>query len=330
MIKGYQTQILKIYETIRANEAAALKSRRKEIEEKLPYVIELEKKINKLCIDLSVSALKPIENREEYMANLKEKITDLRMKKSELLVSNGYAMDYLTLHYKCSKCKDTGFIGTKQCTCYKRKLIYLYYKNSTLSDILEHDNFDNFKYDYYPSVKNDNNPKSPRKNIEEIVKKSLYFIESFNSNANNLLFYGSSGTGKTFLTHCISKELLDRGHLVIYRTASDLINDLKKITIEKDTYLNNILINCDLLIIDDLGTEQISRFTKTELFNLINKKLLINKKMIVSTNYSLDELHQNYSERLASRLLGEFTLCKFYGNDIRVKINLDKMKQQNR
>jgi DNA replication protein DnaC len=157
----------------------------------------------------------------------------------------------------------------------------------------------------------------------------MYFIETFSNSKDNLLFYGNSGTGKTFLTHCIAKELLDRGILVIYKTAEELIKNLREVRIENNTDMEDLLVNCDLLIIDDLGTEQISNFTKTELFNLINKRLLKEKKMIVSTNYTLEELSKTYSERITSRLFGNFTLCKFYGEDIRVKINLNKIKSQN-
>ncbi|KEI01960.1 ATP-binding protein [Clostridium botulinum] len=329
MIKGYQSKILKIYEKIREREKQNLKNRKQEVYNKIPQIQDIEKNINKLCIQLSISAFKPIENREEYLKSLREKITDLRIKKSELLVSNGYDMDYLKTKYSCGKCKDTGFIGHNRCECYKPKLIKLYYENSELKQLLRTNNFKNFKYEYYSSMKINNDIKSPRENTEEIIKIVMYFIETFNSSKDNLLFFGNSGTGKTFLTHCIAKELLDRGHLVIYRTAEDLIKNLRETKLQNNYELEDLLINCDLLIIDDLGTEQVSNFTKTELFNLLNKRLLKNKKMVISTNYDIEVLVKAYSERITSRLLGNFTLCKFYGEDIRVKINLNKPKSPN-
>ncbi|QGU96671.1 DNA replication protein DnaC [Clostridium bovifaecis] len=329
MIKGYQSEIIKIYEDIRREEETALKKRKQEIYEKIPRIADIDKQINTLCVHISISSFKPIENREEYLKNLKEQLTDLRIAKSELLVSYGYDINYLNLNYRCKKCKDTGFIGINRCDCYKQNLVKLYYANSELNQILKVNNFNNFKYEYYPTGRTSDNIKGPRKNIEEIVKISMYFIETFSTSTDNLLFYGNSGTGKTFLTHCIAKELLDRGCLVIYKTAEELIKNLREVRLENNSEAEDLLVNCDLLVIDDLGTEQINNFSKTELFNLINRRLLKGKKMIVSTNYTLEELSKTYSERITSRLFGNFTLCKFYGDDIRVKINLNKIKSQN-
>lgn len=326
MINGYQSEIMKIYENIRETEAKALAKRRQEIEKKLPEVLELERKIGKLCVELSISAFKDIKNRDEYIKTLREKITDLRVQKSELLFKNGYPITYLEHNYKCEKCKDTGFIGNQKCSCYKQNLVKVYYKNSDLNELIKDNNFDNFNMEYYSSRKSGNEPESPRKNMEKIFTRCMSFIRNFNSTSENLLFYGNSGTGKTFLSNCIAKELLDKGYLVVYRTAESLIQNLKHIRFDGDETLEDLIINCDLLIIDDLGTEQVSDFSKTELFNLLNKKILKNKKMIVSTNCTLEEILQIYSERISSRLLGNFTLHKFFGDDIRIKKNLSKAK----
>lgn len=326
MINGYQTEILKIYENLREEETRQLDKRRKEIEEKLPEVLEVERQIGKLCVELSLSSFKDIPNREPYLRALKEKITDARMKKSELLFKHGYPITYLDFQYKCEKCKDTGFIGNQKCTCYKQHLVRIYYKNSDLNQLTKDNNFDNFNFDYYSSRKTGNEPESPRKNIEKIFTRSMNFIRTFDSSSENLLFYGNSGTGKTFLSNCIAKELLDKGYLVVYRTAESLIQNLKNIRFDGDEVLEELILNCDLLIIDDLGTEQITDFSKTELFNLLNKKILKSKNMIVSTNCTLEELLKIYSERISSRLLGNFGLYKFFGDDIRIKKNLSKAK----
>ncbi|HEY8891632.1 MAG TPA: ATP-binding protein [Clostridium sp.] len=326
MIKGYQTKILAIYDEIRQTEEADFRKRKAHIEKTHPEIIKLDQTIGKLCIELSISALKSINNRDQYLHALKEKIMDLRVKKSELLVSNGFDMEYLNLHYRCSKCHDTGFIINTKCSCFKQKIIDVYYTGSELRGMLKTHNFDNFKLDFYPPRKSELQSESPRKNIEKILSKSMSFLKNFDTTDENLLFYGSSGTGKTFLSHCITKELIDKGSFVVYRTAEELIKALKEIRFNNDNSLEELLINCDLLIIDDLGTEQLSDFTKAEMFNLLNTKLLKQKKMLVSTNLTLESLLKTYSERITSRLIGNFTLCKFFGDDIRIKKNLSKSK----
>ncbi len=326
MIKGYQRNIMKVYENIRQSEEKSLNKRREEINENLPQILDIEREIGKLCVRLSINILNNIGNKEDQLKELREKITNLRVKKSEVLVSNSYPLDYLDAHYICNKCKDTGFIETQKCSCYKQKLVDLYYENSDLKIILEKNNFNNFNFELYSSHKNDSSHKSPRKNLEDIVSKAWSFIENFSSSNENLLFLGNPGTGKSFLSYCIAKELLDRGHLVVYRTAETLIHDLKYIRFNNSYELEDLLINCDLLIIDDLGSEQITDFSKTELFNLLNRKLLKHQKMLISTNCGLEVILKNYSERISSRLLGEFTLCKFYGEDIRIGQNIKSKK----
>ncbi|MFD3155401.1 ATP-binding protein [Haloimpatiens sp. FM7330] len=326
MINGYQSQILKIYENIREKESKQLKARKDKIHKEIPEIKQIEDKIARLSIELSMNILKNLDNKEQYLKELKEKITDLRMHKTELLVSNNYPMDYLEIHYKCPKCKDTGFIGNKKCSCYRHRLVYVYYKNSDFKDTLLANNLNNFNLDLYSIRRTGDEIKSPRKNMEEILVNVKHFIQNFKNQNTNLLFYGTSGTGKTFLSNCISKELLDRGHLVVYRTAKELIENLREARFAGNDSLEDLILNCDLLVIDDLGTEQLTDFTKSELFNLLNTKLLKNKKMIVSTNFSIEQLSKHYSERITSRLFGNFDLFKFYGEDIRVAKNLYRNK----
>ncbi|WP_035293028.1 ATP-binding protein [Clostridium sp. KNHs214] len=326
MINTYQSQILKMYENIRENEEKALKNRKEEVYNKIPKINSIEKEIARLSIHLSINILNHIENRDEYLKDLKEKITDLRIQKTELLVSSGYPIDYLDMHYRCNKCSDTGFIGNKKCSCYKRYLIKLHYRNSDLETSFKENNFDNFNINLYGTKKTDSEIKSPRKNMEEISSSVRSYLKNFSQEGINLLFYGSSGTGKTFLSHCIAKWLIDRGYFVVYRTAKELIENLRDARFNENKALEDLILNCDLLIIDDLGTEQITDFSKSELFNLINWKLLKSKKMLISTNLSLEQLSKHYSERITSRLFGNFELYKFYGDDIRVKNNLNKIR----
>ena len=326
MIKGYQTELMDMYEKIRTDENRKLMKRREEIKNKYPEILELDTTIQKLCLNLSMAALRGITDQNE-LNNIKEEITDLRAKKYEMLVSHGYNPDYLNLHYNCPKCKDTGFIGKDKCSCFKSKLIKLYYKDSDLEEAVKTNNFKNFNINLYSNHKLNDERYTPRKNIEDILEYITgEYLPNFKNSNTNLLFYGNSGTGKTFLSWCIAKELLDKGFLVVYKTSDDLLRALKDIKFNNDTDLENLLINCDLLIIDDLGSEQITDFSSTELFTLINKKILKNKKMLISTNLSLPLISKRYSERISSRIIGEFKLFKFFAEDIRIQLNLKRQK----
>ena len=182
MIKGYAEEVSKIYAQIKDEEANALRERREEIEKKLPEILDIERKIGKLCIDLSISSFNDIKNREEHLKTLRESITNLRIKKSELLVANNYPIDYVSLHYRCNKCKDTGYVGNKKCICYKQKLIKLYYKNSDLSIALRNNNFENFNINYFSQYKTGDEPKTPRKNMEEkIIPEVMNYLKNFSS-----------------------------------------------------------------------------------------------------------------------------------------------------
>ncbi|MBU3220417.1 ATP-binding protein [Clostridium algidicarnis] len=325
MIKGYQESVIRIYENIQEEEKKALKKRRAEIEKRDPRILDIENKIGKLSVELAISSMKDIDNRDEYLNNLKSSITDLRVRKSEMLVTLGYSLNYLNLNYRCPKCKDTGFIGASKCTCYKQKLIQLHYKDSQLQELTRTNNFKSFDFNLYPTHKIGNEKDTPRKNIEKIYDRSLAYIDNFKSHSDNLLFYGNSGTGKTFLSTCIAKELLDKGYLVVYKTSDELIKDLRDLKFNSNKILEELIFNCDLLVIDDLGSESITDFTRAELFNLLNKRLLTKKRMIISTNLTLEQLLQQYSERITSRLLGNFDINKFYCEDIRVSKNLNKI-----
>lgn len=324
MIRGYQGELLKTYEEIRAVEEKAFKERVAKIQALHPEIIDVDNEIQKKSLHLPLAILKSKGNIEE-IEKLKNDITDLRAQKYEMLVSKGYDPEYLNIHYRCKKCSDTGYIGVTPCECTKNKLIKLYYKDSSLEETIKDSNFSNFDINLFSSHKLGNEKYSPRRNMEKMLDYILNdYLATFENNSTNLLFFGNPGSGKSFLSYCISKALLDSGYLVIYKTSDELIKNLKDIRFNNNKDLEDILIDCDLLIIDDLGAEQLSEFSVTELFTLLNKKLLKKKKMLISTNLTLPDVTKIYSERIASRLIGNFKLCKFFSEDIRIKINLEK------
>ncbi len=326
----YINDIILQYEKDRTKAEDAARERRLEVYKSFPRVKQIDSELGLIGIDIAKAIFAGNIDIKKYIKDKKKHSIDLKMEKAEILSRAGLTIDYDSPKYKCSDCNDTGYIGTEKCHCFKQKIIDKYYDQSNLKNILKKENFDMFVFDYYSPHKFEDESLSPRKNIEGIFKTCIDFVSSFDKSNQNLFFYGKSGLGKTFLSNCIAKDLLDKGKLVIYQTASSLVDILKDATFDNENRLAkeraDDIFDCDLLIIDDLGTEYIANFSQTELFNIINKRLISNKKMIVSTNLSLDNLFKTYSERITSRIIGNFTVCKFYGEDIRYKIGEQKRK----
>lgn len=249
---------------------------------------------------------------------------ELAEKKQDLLEKHGYPRDYLSPIYSCPDCHDTGYIGSKPCHCLTKAQADFLYANANLSDILLEENFDTFRSDYYDDTTVDDNLSlTPKENITKLRDICLDFIRHFDDAYDNLIFYGPTGVGKTFLTHCIAKELLDSGHTVVYLTSLQLFDILEKGRFGKGEESEQIqvkmdyLIHSDLLIIDDLGTELTNSFTTSELYHFIEERHLQQRSTILSTNLAFQELHDRYGERIFSRFTGYYNFCKIIGNDIR-------------
>ena len=209
--------------------------------------------------------------------------------------------------------------------CLKQQLYNIEYNKSNISN-LENHKFENFLSTVYSTdvdkVKY-NSDISPRENIEIIKKISQKFIKNFDdSNEKNLLFTGNTGLGKTFLSGCIANELLKKGKNVLYQTAPVMLDTIIDYRFGKtDNSIYNNLLDVDLLIIDDLGTECMNNMKFTELFTVLNTRLLNSNnkvtKTIISTNLNIQNLFKNYDERIVSRLIGNYNICRFFGDDIR-------------
>lgn len=263
---------------------------------------------------------------DSSLKELKAKSFYLKSKQMELLISHGYPTNHLDLHYHCSKCKDTGYIGNEKCSCLKQAIADLIYADSNIKSVLEHENFSSFSFEYYSDDYVDETlGLSPLSNMQRVVAGCKNFIRHFNKEPDNLLLLGNTGVGKTFLANCIAKELLDRGNTVIYLTAFRLFDILEKHKFGKDedsTYVAtsqfDYILTCDLLIIDDLGTELNNAFISSQLYLIINERLLRQKSTIISTNLSLENLNTNYSERVYSRIISNYPICRIVGEDIRL------------
>ena len=318
--------LLTEYEKKRMNAIYEAEQRKFDLYKKEPKLEEIDDKLSKEAINISKQI---ISSRNSSLINeLNNKLQALREEKKKILTSLNIDDNYLKPHYECLDCKDTGYITNTHesvmCHCLKQKLFDLEYNKSNISN-LEKENFDNFSFELYSNEINEekyHSKVSPRKNIEFIYNISKKFIDNFdNAEQKNLLFTGNTGLGKSFLSSCIAREILKKGKTVLYQTAPvmlDTIMDYRfgKAGNSKDIYDN--LLNVDLLIIDDLGTECINNMKFSELFNIINTRLL-NKstKTIISTNLSLENLFSTYDERIVSRLVGNYDICHFFGEDIR-------------
>ena len=282
--------------------------------------------INKTSINLSKSIL---SGDKAQISLLQKKLDELKKEKNNILKNLNITNSFFEPDYECKKCNDTGYLIDNNgimCTCLKQKLIDLQYNKSNIYN-LEKDNFSTFNDNLLsdiPDEKKYNSSVSPRENINNIKKIALKFIENFDDpNEKNLLFTGNTGLGKTFLSNCIANEILAQGKTVLYQTAPIMLDEIIDYRFgKKDSFIYNNILNADLLIIDDLGTENLNSIKFTELFNVINSRLLNQNnhitKTIISTNLSLNNLFQNYDERIFSRLAGYYNICRFYGEDIRI------------
>ena len=294
-------------------------ARYEEVYTKLPEFKSLDDSISILSVQYGKKLL---NGDPTALSSLKEELALLRASKKKLLTSAGYPENYLEPVYECPDCKDTGYVNGRRCHCFEQAAINLVYTQSNLKEILERENFSTFSFDYYSA--DDINPATGRSSLEtakDAVAKCHDFIDYFDSTFSNLYLYGDTGIGKTFLSNCIAKELLDRGHSVIYFTAFQLFDILSKGVFKRDEEAllsHRNIFDCDLLIIDDLGTELSNSFTTSQLFLCINERILRQKSTIISTNLGMNQLADIYSERVLSRISSNYTLLKLFGADIRI------------
>ncbi len=325
-------QLEREYEIKRKQAESIVTFRKKKIYEENSDLQKLEEEKNIIALKITRNILlSDTITRQVEEENMNKKLSEIEKKIENILNKLGISKDFFEPQYECKICKDTGKIiengMEKYCNCFTQRVINESYKQYNMLRLKE-ENFGTFDTCYYSS-KTDKEKygmtKSPLQNIENIKKISEIFIEKIDDNEQkNLLFVGNTGLGKTFIANCIANELIKAGKTVIYQTAPLLMDSIMeykfnfdKKSSNKDNYQR--LFDVDLLIIDDLGTETMSNNKFTELFNIINTRLLENRKIIISTNLNLQELYSVYDERVVSRILGGFIACKFIGDDIRIK-----------
>lgn len=325
-LKNYQyNKILRDYDEKQLKNKHELERRMKLAYSKIPELEEIDDSIITVAMRSAKLLLADID-KDSSINTLKQAAKSAKLKRRALLKEYGFPEDYLELHYHCMDCMDTGFIGSDKCHCFKQAIVDILYSQSNIRSTIAKENFANFSFDYYPNNYIDESiGLTPRQNIERVVDQSKAFIQNFGTSFQNLLIYGNTGVGKTFLTNCIAKELLDSSYTVIYLTAFQLFDILEKNKFQKEGENEeiesqfNYILDCDLLIIDDLGTELTNSFINTQLYLCINERYLREKSTIISTNLSLDNINAKYSERIFSRIISNYTLLKIVGDDIRLQ-----------
>lgn len=310
------------YKKIRAEYAekphvarAAADAKRDELWKKVPGVAEIDKLLSATGLKIFSLAGEGREGLDEKLAALKEENKTLREKRAKLLESAGYPSDYSDIVYECNICNDTGFCDGQMCQCMKKALVMAGYESSGIGDLIKTQSFENFSFNYY---KGEN-----RNIVEHIFSRMKHYAETFSAkNAENILFIGNTGLGKTHLSTATAKVIIDRGFDVVYDSAQNIFFDFENERFHsvRDTEMGAATeryFECDLLIIDDLGTEVASSFTVSCLYNIINTRQNRNKATIISTNLDSSELRRRYSDRITSRIFGEFFPFFFKGDDIR-------------
>lgn len=317
----HYNRLLREYEDTRTKHLREQKIRREHIYEELPELDALDRQIAEASVSAARAALNGDSDALDRLANNNRTISE---KKQQLLQAAGYPADYLELTYTCPDCKDTGFIGQEKCHCFKQALTFAMSEASTLPQLLEKENFSTFSFSYYDDITADSQLRlTPRDNMRKIVTDAKRFVEEFDSKKRSVLIYGNTGVGKTFLTNCIAKALLDSAHHVVYMTSHALFEAFESHHFDHGDQpdihsLYRYIFQCDLLIIDDLGTELSNSFTNSMLYTCINERQIHGKSTVISTNLSLEQLRDRYSERVFSRITGGYTLWKLIGKDIRV------------
>lgn len=279
-------------------------------------------------IDQEVAALSAAKIRDilsgktQGTDDLKKALALLAEERTSLLESAGLPADYLELPCDCPLCQDTGYVGSEKCICFKQAENELLYTQSLLTDILKEESFDHFSFDYYSdTIKNEATGLSALDTARKAYDAACSFVKNFDTRFENLFIYGNTGVGKTFLSHCIANELLNTSHSVLYFSAYDLFDHLAESTFGKRSGQpadSNIFV-CDLLIIDDLGTELNNSFVSSQLFLCINERIMRRKSTIISTNLTLEDFSSAYSERTFSRIASHYQMIKLIGKDIRIQ-----------
>jgi len=292
-----------------------------------PSLKELDTEISLTALRCAQKIANSQRTVEDVTNEMLETLDKLKSKRQTYILKNNINPDYLYPKYDCEICQDTGFKDKKMCKCYKNKLTQKLYEASHITDEGKKCTFKNFKLDFYDDKDIYNLGITPLENIKEVLMACKKFCENFDKNKNGVYICGNAGVGKTYLSHAIANYLISRGHTVLYQNAFRLFSFLEDYKflrvdrIENDDFYDYIY-NCDMLIIDDLGTEFSLPYSQSQMFDILEMRTIAKKRNIISTNLSLETLASKYSSRFTSRLIENYNVVFFKDEDIRIKTSI--------
>ena len=327
---GYESSVLH-RATKRLEEARKAREERQdrlraEIYAKIPRVAEIDRELRQTIVHIISASLRDGSDPVPAIQVIRDKNLSLQAEKAELLVQNGWPADALDDKPACPRCGDTGWVGASMCTCLKELCAQEQIKElSKLLDLGEQ-SFDTFSLDYYSPLPWSGEALSPRENMEFIFDVCSSYARRFGKfYFRNLFLTGAPGLGKTFLSACIARTVAEKGFSVVYDTAVNVFARFEEQKFARDRLEageardeTRRYLGCDLLILDDLGSELTTPFVQSALYTLVNSRLTADKGTVISSNLSMDQVRQRYTPQIASRLEGEYRVLPFYGEDIRL------------
>lgn len=310
-------EIMKVYGERQLQNYHDQKARIEKAYAAIPELKVLDERVSGVSLEAAEALVRGDRSLKEA---LPETIAALTSKKRELLRAHGLPADELDPRYQCLDCHDTGFTPDgRKCHCFRALETKLLYRQSNVSDIVERENFSVFDLSRFDDTRqlSETGGRTNRVYMQTVENYLKKYCVNFDQEHKSVILMGKPGTGKTFLVNCVTKELLDSGHSVIYLSSTDFFEALSTRRPEEDEMADHIL-ESDLLVIDDLGTELSNSFTVSRLFYVVNHRLVTNKPVIISTNLNFQSMNETYSERVVSRIMAGYEIIPLYGQDQRL------------
>ncbi len=319
-------EIMRGYQRRQNQNRKELEEREREAYGRIPELARIDEQIAAESTACVRSVLEdPGDACPQGFSSLRKRTRELDARRRKLLKEAGYPEDFLLPHYQCPDCQDTGFIGDKKCHCFRQAEIDLFYRQSNLYEQLRGEDFSSFSLSYYPeTVRDPVTGFTAAQTAAHTLSECKRFVREFDVKFENIFLSGETGLGKTLLSRCIAKELLSSMHSVIYFSAYQLFDLLADASFGRtdeaaSEEANRYVFSCDLLIIDDLGTEMVNAFVASQMFLVLNERIQRKKSTLISTNLLPENIVSRYSERVLSRISSDYLMLRLVGDDIRLQ-----------